>query len=264
MSTTPSSTRQHRSVAATGSLFFHVAFVVILILAMRSCGSGGDGMQFMALSIASLGDYEQGEGDPTPTPASASQPKPQEAAPREEDPIETVDESPVVAPKVTEKPKPKPVEKPAEKPVDKPAEKPQQPSDALNNALNQLGKPGSPSGSSGGGGNEGRPDGQIEGKGVFSGGGGSGEWSLAGRSIRTKPSLDERPTEEGTIRVDITVDRNGNVIAAKADPVNSKTTGQSFAVLAPLAEKAARSAKFSAAEAASNSRGTITIHFTLR
>lgn len=264
MNTVDSTNRSSKGIALSGSLFFHAAFVIILLLAMRSCGSGGDGMQFMALSIASLGDFEQGQGDPTPNPASAAQPQPQQPTPRQDDPVETVDDSPVSAPKVTDKPKPKPVEKPAEKPVEKPAEKPQQPSDALNNALNQLGKPGNSSGTSGGSGNEGSPDGQIEGKGVFSGGGGSGEWSLAGRGIRSSPKLDERPSEEGVIVVDITVDRSGNVIYAVANPSKSTATGQAYSALAPLAEKAAKSAKFTAAEAATNQRGTITITFKLR
>jgi len=131
----------------------------------------------------------------------------------------------------------------------------------LNNAINQLGKPGNSSGSSKPGGNEGAPDGKIEGKGVFSGGGGgNGEWALSGRDIRTKPSLNERPTQEGTVVVDIWVDKQGNVVKAVSNPAKSNTTSSQ---LYALAEKAAKSAKFSPSEAANQQKGTITIHFKL-
>jgi hypothetical protein len=259
-------TKNNRTAAASGSILFHAAFAVLLLLAMRGCGGPGDGTQYMALSIASLGEFEQGLGDPTETPVSASQPQPQESQEAEEDPVETVDESPVSAPKPADKPKqPKPTEKPVEKPVEKPAEKPKQPSDALNNAINQLGKPGNSSGNSQPGGNEGAPDGKVEGKGVF--GDGTGGWSLAGRNIQQKPSLDEKPSGENflpteTIGVDIIVDKTGNVISAIANQSTSKvSSGEAFSKLKPFAEKAARSAKFNKAEATINQRGTITIIF---
>lgn len=254
--------QHHRTWAATGSLLFHATLALLLLLAMRGCDGGeGDGTQYMALSIASLGEFEQGMGKPTETPVSASQPEPQETQPAEEEPVETVDESPVTAPKTSEKPRTTPTEKPVEKPTEKPVEAPRKPSDALNNAINQLGKPGSSSGSTQPGGNEGAPNGQIEGKGVFSGGGGgNGEWSLAGRGLRTAPSLNEKPTQEGRVVVDIWVDKMGNVVKAVANPAGSNTTSsQLFA----LAEKAALSARFSPSEAAAQQRGTITIFFKL-
>jgi len=259
MSTVESSSQQNKSIAATGSLVIHIALVLLVIFAMKSCGSGGDGTKYMALSIASLGEFEQGQGDPTETPASASQPEPQESNPQTEEAVETVEESPVTAPKPVDKPNPKPVVKPVVKPVEKPVEKPK-PSDALNNAINQLGKPGGSSGETQPGGNEGAPDGKIEGKGVFSGGGGTGNWALSGRNLRSKPTLDERPSEEGKVVVDILVDKNGNVTKALANPGESNTTS---AKLYGLAEKAARSAKFTPSEAANQQKGTITIVFKL-
>jgi len=200
-----------------------------------------------------------GSGDDPGAPApSASAPQ----EPVEEEQVETQDDAPVVAPK-TETTKPKETKPKETKPTEtKPKETT---NNTVNSALDALNnnKPGGGSGDTKPGGNEGRPDGSISGKGIFSGGGGSGEWSLSGRTMEVKPKLDEKPQSEATIFVDIYVDRSGKVTRAEA--VGHKGSTEGLAKLYELAEKAARSARFSAdPDGPSVKKGTMTINFTLK
>jgi TonB family protein len=254
--------KSHKTIAASGSIAVHAALAILLMLALKDCGGGsGGGNQYMALNVAALGDSDMGSGDDPGAP-SASAPTPQE--PVEEEQVETQDDAPVVAPKTeTTKPKetkPKETTKPVE--TTKPKETT---NNTVNNALDALNnnKPGGGSGQSNPGGNEGRPDGSISGKGIFSGGGGSGNWALSGRTMSSPPSLDERPQSEATIVVSILVDRTGKVVSASIQDYTGGTEGR--AKLEELAMKAARSASFSAnPNGPINQKGTITINFKLK
>lgn len=255
-----STTSNERTVAAAGSFGIHVLLAVLLMLMMRDCeGGGGDGLEYMALNVAALGDSDQGQGEPQPPASESSQPQPQ---PSSEETVETQQEAPITASKPSTTPK-----NPTTNPTPTPTPPTPQPttSSTTNNALNALNKPGNggSSGSTSGTGNEGRPDGSIGGKGIFSGGGGSGEWALAGRGMSKNPSLDEKPTESGTVVVDIIVDKNGNVVSASANAQKSRVSAGGAAKLFALAEKAAKSAKFSAKDGTGNQKGTITINFKL-
>jgi len=253
----------HRNVGITGTVAYHVGFVLLLLFLLRECGSSGDGTTYVGLNVAALGDPENGYGDPQPEISSAtSTPIPQEEV-QQEDPLETQEESVVTAPKETNKPKKDPV-KPVDKPKETPKEeKPKEVSNPLNDALNKLGEKGGSSGTTQPGGNEGSASGVITGKGVLGGGGGSGyEYSFA-RSMNVKPSLDEKPKDEGTVVVDIWVDKNGNVVKAQANPSHPKTN-TSNSDLYKLAEKAAKNAKFgSDPNVTGSQKGTITITFKL-
>ena len=92
---------------------------------------------------------------------------------------------------------------------------------------------------------------------VGHGSSGGNTWSLNGRGLRgelPKPSQDFK--QEGTVKVAITVDKEGNVVAAKAigGTVSDEITKQ-------MAVKAALKAKFTDADRPDKQMGTITYTF---
>ena len=120
----------------------------------------------------------------------------------------------------------------------------------------------------------GNPNGLITGKGVLGGAGGNGGAGSGGsgyeysffREMKAKPVLDETVTVEGSILVNVIVDKSGKVIDASVDVANSKYNGgSSKAELNRLAIKAAKSAKFASdPNGGANKSGKITINFKLK
>jgi TonB family protein len=181
---------------------------------------------------------------PTPsenTPIPDAQP---EETPDEE--VATDEESDIAIPPKKEEPKPK-TEKPKEpttpkdpvkpkeetKPKEdtKPKEEPKpQINQALSDALGQIGKGGGTKGDGKGEGTQGNPQGTT---GTGSLGAGNGSWELSGRSMMpgygTKISTTD---EEGTVVLNITVDRNGKVTNATPNLKESTTTSQKLINLA--------------------------------
>lgn len=88
------------------------------------------------------------------------------------------------------------------------------------------------------------------------------EHSLTGRTVVEESPQPEYPIEEyGIVVVNITVDKNGNVIRAEATPDGSTFQNKE---LWRAAERAAYKAKFNKApEAAAEQHGSITYHFNL-
>jgi outer membrane biosynthesis protein TonB len=141
------------------------------------------------------------------------------------------------------------------------------------------GKTGGGDGNSGHAGNEGSPDGNpnTNGTGGTGGGDGGGDgpglgpgsgpgsgpgkkfgFSLAGRAIVNPPTLPKDTKEEGKVVVEITVDKNGNVI--EANP-NGRGTTTSSAILKSKARMAALATKFNVSGQFEEQTGTITIVF---
>jgi TonB family protein len=113
-----------------------------------------------------------------------------------------------------------------------------------------------------GGGNQGSPDG-TPGVNRYGNGGGSGNtFNLSGRSLRGGlPKPDFPGNEEGTVVVEITVDKYGKVTQAVPGVKGSNTMNSS---LLAAAKKAALSARFNTDEnAPAFQKGTITYHFVL-
>lgn len=143
-----------------------------------------------------------------------------------------------------------------------------------------TGKNGGGDGNSGQAGNEGSPDGNPNthgngGTGTGDGGGdgpgtgpGSGPGSgpgkgkfgfdLKGRAVVNPPLLPKDTKEEGKVVVEISVDKNGNVI--EANP-NGRGTTTSSAVLKAKARQAALATKFNVSGQFEEQTGTITIVF---
>lgn len=113
-------------------------------------------------------------------------------------------------------------------------------------------------------GDQGKPSGTIDSKNYLgSGGFGNGpSYSLGGRTHRVLPLPSKNFAENGTVVVQITVNKAGKVIKAVAIDKGSNTTNTA---LRKLAEEAAKKAVFNAkADAAEFQRGTITYHFIVK
>ncbi|MBS1646943.1 MAG: energy transducer TonB [Bacteroidetes bacterium] len=139
----------------------------------------------------------------------------------------------------------------------------------LNSYAKNKNKKGGGDGNSGNAGNEGSPDGNPDthGKGGSghnpdftghgNGPGGTG-YSLAGRRITQAPPPVSDGKEEGIVVVNITVDKNGNVI--EADP-NGRGTNTSSGTLKSKARLAALQAKFSPSDKYDTQKGSIVFKF---
>lgn len=116
-----------------------------------------------------------------------------------------------------------------------------------------TGKNGAGSGGGTGGG-EGSGNGPGKGSGI--------SFSLSGRRMVQTPQINDRSQETGKVVVDITVDKDGNVVAAIPGGRGSTTTSQ---LLFKLAKDAALKAKFNAStEEADIQKGTITFVFLVQ
>lgn len=178
-----------------------------------------------------------------PTPTNTTQP----VTEVEEEAV-TQEESDISAPS---EPDPEPQPEPEPEPTI---------SDNLSQALDETWSTpagGGNQGNTGGEGNQGSPDG-APGKGVL--GGGQGDWELAGRSMVSGYSIKDTK-EEGTVVLDITVDRQGNVLSAKWSPQSNTTS----TYLTNKAINAAKRYKFSPkSNAAIEQRGKIRFIFELQ
>ena len=88
---------------------------------------------------------------------------------------------------------------------------------------------------------------------------GNGDWYLAGRGIVTKPVIRDQLVDQGTVVVDIIVDRLGKVVRANVNVSKSNTSSQE---LWDKAVSAAYKAKFTAkANATVEQKGSLTFNF---
>ena len=141
---------------------------------------------------------------------------------------------------------------------------------ALDNMLNQLNGGGGSDASNGGGdggtgGGTGGGDGggKGPGAGTFTGSGfGNGtSWSLKGRGCLSGPSTNKKPTANGEVLVQITVDKNGKVLNGKAIKSNITTN---VAYNNALAIEAAMKCTFTTSNNSINQSGTITIILSVK
>ncbi|MDD4820502.1 MAG: TonB family protein [Flavobacteriales bacterium] len=166
----------------------------------------------------------------------------------EDSPLEVKKQEKPTEKPVKEKPKKapeKPAEKVAEKEVKKAPEAPK-PSSATATALANILSNGSDQskGNGQGTGYKGSPDGSMSSSNYgVSGSGGDGNYRLAGRSAISKPKPEYSGKDQGTVKVKIQVDRQGNVISAKYTMQGTEVTDP---VLLRNAENAAKATKWTA------------------
>ena len=203
-----------------------------------------------------LGDSDFGSGDdpkPASTASSYAPPAAQnQVATQQAEPTPSLDASTnqgnTVSPAVTEQPT---VEN-KEPEINKNA--------LFTGRRNQSSGTGS-QGVSTGTGDQGRPNGTPNSNNYTGNGGGNGNYSLAGRSSVALPRPDYKSNDQGTVVVQIWVDRNGNVTRAEYQPKGSNTSN---GYLVNQAIAAAKRARFNADPAApEEQKGTITYIFKI-
>lgn len=256
-----------------GSFLVHITIIVLLIILGFSTPLPLPGEEGILINF---GDDEQGMGlrEPRPSPRETAS-TPVQATPErvEESPItQDFEEAPSLpTPKPETKPKPTP-EKPKEPTPEKPKEetKPveEKPREIDRKTLFPGQRPDGDSsgeGETGKNGNQGDPSGSPDSQnreGGAAAGDGGISFSLGNRTYSSLPKPEYSLQKSGTVVVEVTVDRNGNVTQVRGG-VRGSTTYDTELVRA--AETAARRAKFNMnPNAPAYQTGTITYVFKLQ
>ena len=234
---------RNRTIAAAITIAVH-ALVIALLVIMALHGPwplpGEAGVE------VNLGMYNEGMGNqqqPKPTQV-AEAPKPQQVT-ENETVTQDNEETPAIEEPKPKKEEPKVNERALFKPTNKPEEQP--------SSEGNTGNPGD-QGNPNGGQNIANYDGQ-------GGAGGGPSFDLGGRNAKSLPRPSSDFNEEGTIVVDIWVDRDGRVTTAQI----GKGTNITNTHMRQAAVNAAKTSVFSPdQEAAELQRGTITYRFILR
>ena len=218
-------------------------------------------------------DVGQGEIQPTEAIQSAPQPTVSEPVPSQEDEVLTQDEdAPVVV--ETKKETKKPVEKPKETPKPKVVETPK-PSQQTNNALSSILNGPKSDGTAQGGhgddglaGDKGDPNGSIYSNSFYGNGSGNGTGSgsgsgygLNGRRLASPgKKVEQCGNESGTVVVQITVQKSGNVTKTQYTRGTTNTTP----CVLEAAYKTARAYKWQQDEDAPETQiGFVVVNFKL-
>jgi len=222
---------EKKSFAITSAIFVIIALICIFfgLTYMDPPPENGIAVNF------GTSDVGQGEIQPTePVQASAPQ-TPSKPLESQENLSTQDDDSPVVAPK-KEKVKPTPKTTPTEtKPTTN--TKPVEPTKPTNSVLDGMIKGKDKGTTTGGHGNDGEPGdkGNINGdlyansfwgNGKGTGSGNGTKWGLAGRSLSGNDKVVQQCNEEGTIVVQVTVNKQGRVISAQYSAKGSNSTSQ--------------------------------------
>jgi TonB family protein len=250
-----------------GTILFHAGLLLLLFLLGLSTPlplPGEEGVE------VNLGYSDQGMGvdqqlEPAPSEEIVSPPPQSSRETEERIMTQETEEAPAI-----EKPKkiePKPVTKPAEepakqeKPEEKPAEQPKVDPKTLYKGKSTSTTDGGQEGQTGEPGDQGQPNGNPDAT-NYDGNGGKGNgpgFDLGGRGARSLPSPSYTSNDQGDVVVEIFVDRDGNVISARA---GVKGTSTNDAHLWEVAKDAAMRSKFDPdPDAPEKQRGTITYKF---
>lgn len=259
--------RKSRISGIIGTILFHAGLLALFFLLGLSTPlplPGEEGVE------VNLGFDDQGMGTDQqlqPAPAEEISSPPPRQSPSENDNIATQDDEEAPA---IEKPKrkdPEPMTKPSEQtpqdqqPEEKPAEQPKVNPKALYPGKSNSTTEGGQEGQTGQTGDQGKPTGDPNAT-NYEGNGGKGDgpgFDLGGRGKRSIPEPSYDSNDEGDVVVEIFVDRDGNVISARA---GVKGTTINDTNLWEVARKAAMKAKFEVdPNAPEKQRGTITYKF---
>lgn len=248
-----------------GTILFHVGIILLLLFLGFSTPlplPGEEGVE------VNLGSSSAGKGTIQPDkPVSEKKtpPHPKLKVEEVEEEVVTQDTepAPVIEKMKTEKPAEKVVEESEVKPDEIVKEEPKVNPNALYKGKSKTAQE-EGEGITDEEGDQGKPTGSKDSKNyIGTGGFGNGpSASLAGRVPTFLPSPSKNFQENGTVVVQITVDKYGKVIKAIAIDKGSNTTNST---LRRLAETAAKKAVFNAnMNAAEMQRGTITYHFIVK
>jgi TonB family protein len=282
----PTAEKNNRIYATLLTVTVHLLlFLLFLIIVFRTPippypEGGGSGIE------VNFGTSDQGFGENQPEQFIPVDTKNIDGAEestsgQEEDEGEVITQQTDDAPAVSTSPKPEPrKEKPKEKaqkvkindPVVNPAAlyKKSNKGTSSEGISSGTGDQGNPNGTYGAANYEGKPgsgagtgEGYGEGSGTGDGKGDGNSYSLTGRTLKySLPKPSSNFDENGTVVVQIDVNRSGKVIKATAIDKGSNTTNQ---ILRRLAEEAAFKAVFNPKpDATEIQRGTITYHFVVK
>ncbi len=256
---------KHKGILAT--LLFHGGLLLLLIFLGFTTPlplPGEEGVE------VSLGNSDEGMGDIQPVkttaPEKATPPPPEPEPQQEEISTQDIEPAPVFEKPKQKKPKEKTVKKTVEKPEKKEVvrEEPKVNPAALYKGKSKTSDNQSGEGTTGKNGDQGKPHGSMDSK-SYTGLGGMGNglsFSLKGREPKYLPKPNRKFTEDGTIVVQIIVDKWGKVKKAIAIDKGSNTTNSA---LRKMAEEAAKKAVFNAnPDAPEMQKGTITYHFVVK
>ena len=258
-------TKEEKKSFTITSIIFVILFVLFFYLGLTSL----DPPQENGIAI-NFGTTEFGSGDiqPTETIQSAPQPTAAKAAASSEDEVLSQDIEEAVVIKEVKKAKPtKQVATEEVKPKPKENPKPSKStSDALSSLINGPKSDGKAQGGEGPdktAGDKGNINGNPYANSYYGSGGGSGNgsgWGLNGRNISSRGKEVQKCNEFGTVVVQITVNRSGNVISAKY----TKGTTNTNPCLVEPALATARKYKWQADSNAPETQiGFITVNFKL-
>lgn len=265
---------QRRGIALTISIVLHGLILLFFLLyriitpipPFPDNTGGGSGLE-LALGYTELGMGDNSSATQPSIPAARTETQP--SKPEATDPgiltNDAEEEAPVVTAKTPEKPK---ITKPRTEQPRKPTKEEEEKAfkDKLNAMWNNSGQGSSGKGTSDTPGSAGGPTGTATGTGIGLGTGsfrGDG-WSvdLAGRNVRVRPNISEKPNEGGKVTLDIYVDPNGKVTHVAQNLDKSTTTSQT---LFNLARKAAlQSVFYPDPKARDDQKGTMTFIFILQ
>jgi len=249
-----------------GTILFHSGLLMLFIFFGLSTPlplPGEEGVE------VNLGYSDQGMGydqQPEPAPAEEVSPPPQPTEETEEEIItQEVEEAPAIEEPRKKEPEPekKPVEevKEPEKIEEKPVEQPKVNPKAIYKGKSTSTTEGGQEGQTGEPGDQGNPNGDPNAT-NYDGQGGKGNgpgFDLGGRGAKSLPSPSYNSNDQGDVVVEIYVDREGNVISARAG-VKGSTINDTR--LWEVAKEAALRSKFVADPSApEKQRGTITYKF---
>ncbi|MBN3036329.1 MAG: TonB family protein [Bacteroidales bacterium] len=250
---------QKKGLAVT--VLFHLMIAALLILLGFSTPLPLPGEEGVEIS---LGTDISGSGAEEPSGRQMPPPAVTERETGTEQELVTQDTEPAVSlqEKQAKDEKPQEADSEKEQPVEQPVkEEPVVNPDALYKGKSQSTGIQANQGVDSGPGDQGDPSGS----GNLNGPGGDGEglsYSLKGRKPAYLPKPASNFTENGTVVVQITVDKYGKVVRAVAIDKGSNTTSTA---LRKLAVEAARKAIFNASsDAPEEQQGTITYHFIVR
>lgn len=248
-----SNEKKDKGIAVAGTIVVHALAVLILFLmAFRTPLPlpGEEGVE------VDLGMMNQGMGNIQPDkpaiPQAAAQ-QPKQVKSKEENLTQNDAEAPALEKPKTKKPK-------EEKPVEQPQPKVNQRALFKGGENSQAG---GSEGITGQPGDQGKPDG-MKGVRQYEGNGGQGNglgYSLGGRGAKSLHRPSDDFTEEGTIVVEIWVNREGKVVRAE---VATRGTNIINASMREKAKQAALRSTFVAEPTApEEQKGTITYHFVI-
>lgn len=259
---------QRKSIALTASLVLHALLILLFILykiitpipPFPEKGEGGGQGYELALGFSELGMGDNQNVTDLSTPAAQQESTP---PPAEEAEVLTsdVDESDVTTPpKKDDKPKtdnPKDRPKPTAEEIAR--EKQRKIDELMGNKGTGQGGQGANDTPGDAGGANGTPTGTGQGKGTGSYKGDGWSVDLAGRTIKRKPVIREKPNAEGKVVLNIWVDPEGKVVRASPNNALSTTTNLTLVSLAKRA--ALESSWYANPKAVGDQVGTMTFVF---